>query len=138
MTLISSSDMTRDTRLENASILYTAPNAHWKNIVGNPLKAKSRRTWYPTFDLYAEAFKDFDKLEKIGDSAPPEIKFPYTTNEVTIQPYHNSTFIEELDMEEAMNEGIDALVDASNGIQDILNLKMNKQLCHLTTELEQQ
>lgn len=129
MAFIGSSDLSVDTRATDIGVLYHAKNAYWKQIFRNKaLRSPTKTAGYPVFDVKGQAFRDFDKIKKVGKSKAPRIEFEYTWNEFTIQPYHDSTFIEEDEINEANAIGIDEVTDRTNGIQDILNLKMNKDL----------
>lgn len=126
---ISGTTLTVPSRLEQAAILYHSEAAHYKEVLGNAvIPAGSRSLWYPEFDAEKNAFKDYANLLKSGDAAPEEIKFNYTKKEITINPYHAKTFVNEDDEMESVAVGLDPVLDGANGLQDVMSVKMNKDL----------
>lgn len=124
-----------DTRIQNLGVLYHDENAFWKKIVSF-LPFSALDGWYPFFDELGAAFRDerSSGIKRVGNSAPKEFTFDYAKKEITIHPYELLGFVPQSDIDEMASVEIDAVEDASYGLQDILNIALNKDLCALLTD----
>ena len=92
-----------DTRGINLVIEYFINNADWRKVFKGLMPVKTLKTWYPTWDANAFAFKDDREVfkKKSGLETPKKVDFEMTTNEITLEAYQLMNHIPYRDIKEA-------------------------------------